>query len=328
MMKDVDEAFYIDLLERIDDGVYFVDRDRRVTYWNSGAERISGYDAAHVLGHSCAEGILRHVNERGTQLCLSGCPLKAVMDDGKPRSADVFLHHRDGYRIPVRVHGRPIMGPDGEITGSAEVFARRTYSEYDLSGGAAPQVDCDLVTGLPPRSLGQARIEAILGLVAGGRGSLGLIFLDVDHFKVINDTYGHRVGDQVLRMVGQTFAHALDRGGVPARWGGEEFVALLPGADEESLRRTAERIRMLIENSWLQVGAERVMVTASLGATMARADDSPNDLLDRADRSMYLSKAAGRNRITVEGLVVESGSEAPDASCPWLGHGLEMASTL
>jgi len=102
----VDKEFYANLLDEISDGVYFVTRDRRITYWNGGAQRITGYSVEEVLGRSCGEGILRHVNDRGRQLCLHGCPLIAVMTDGKPREANIYLHHKDGQRVPVTVRGK------------------------------------------------------------------------------------------------------------------------------------------------------------------------------------------------------------------------------
>jgi len=103
----VDKKFYQDLLDQISDGVYFVTLDRRITYWNGGAERITGYGAHEVLGHRCSEGILRHVDDTGQQLCLHGCPLAAVMKDGRPREAHLYLHHKDGHRVPVTVRPRP-----------------------------------------------------------------------------------------------------------------------------------------------------------------------------------------------------------------------------
>ncbi|MEZ5186425.1 MAG: PAS domain-containing protein [Candidatus Nanopelagicales bacterium] len=78
----MEEAVYRTILDQMEDGVYFVDRDRRITYWNSGAEHITGYSADEVLQHSCSEGILRHVSEKGRQLCISGCPLSAVRRTG------------------------------------------------------------------------------------------------------------------------------------------------------------------------------------------------------------------------------------------------------
>lgn len=105
--RTVDKKFYQDLLDQMSDGVYFVTVDRRITYWNGGAERITGYSAQEVLGHSCAEGILRHVNGAGRQLCLQGCPLVAVMEDGQPRQAKVYLHHKGGQRVPSWCGDRP-----------------------------------------------------------------------------------------------------------------------------------------------------------------------------------------------------------------------------
>ena len=109
----MDKEFYQDLLDQISDGVYFVTRDRRITYWNGGAERITGFGAEEVLGHSCSEGMLRHIDDTGRQLCLRGCPLAAVMTDGKRREVQVYLHHKDGHRVPVTVRGSALRNPAG-----------------------------------------------------------------------------------------------------------------------------------------------------------------------------------------------------------------------
>ena len=122
----------------------------------------------------------------------------------------------------------------------------------------------------------------------------------MDHFKAINDTHGHRAGDQVLRMVGRSMATALRRGDLPIRWGGEEFLALLPGVQATGLATAAERVRMLVATSWLDHDGTRLRVTVSLGTTLARPGETPADLVDRADQLMYRSKRAGRNRTTTD----------------------------
>lgn len=106
--------------------MYFVTRDRHITSWNHGAERLTGYRAKKVLGHSCSEEILRHIHDAGTQLCLQGCPLAAVMKDYKQREARVYLHQKDGHRVPVTVRGSALRDPHGMIVGSVEVFTPRT----------------------------------------------------------------------------------------------------------------------------------------------------------------------------------------------------------
>lgn len=316
----MDREFYLNLLDQIADGVYFVSRERRITYWNVGAERITGYRADEVLGHSCSEGILRHVNEAGRQLCLHGCPLAGVMKDGKAREAHVYLHHKDGHRVPVTVRGQALRDETGQIVGSVEVFTSRVVSPYVAVERRRKQEDSlDAVTGLPIRRHGELFLETMVTAAQEGTTSLGVLFLDADHFKAVNDNYGHRTGDDVLRMVGQSLANSLRGGDIPVRWGGEEFIALLPGVDPRGLAASAERVRMLVENSWITKGEQQVRVTASIGATMARPGDSAMDVVERADQYMYQSKSGGRNRVTVEGQTLTSTAEAPilGMGIPW-----------
>lgn len=315
----MDKKFYRDLLDQMSDGVYFVTPDRRITYWNQGAERITGYGADEVLGHSCAEGLLRHVSDRGKQLCLNGCPLAAVMRDGKPREAAVYLHHKDGHRVAVTVRGQALRDRAGKIEGSVEVFSVRGTNPFATELRTLPDSSVDLVTGLATRRSGELHLNSLMGAVAERDTTLGVLFIDADHFKDVNDTFGHKTGDKVLRMIGQSLANGLRRGDVPVRWGGEEFLALLPGTDQSGLCTAAERIRMLTENSWIQKGEAQARVTVSVGATMAVPGEAVDDLIDRADRLMYASKQGGRNRVTTDTGTLTSRAERPilGTAIPW-----------
>ena len=315
----MDEKFYQDVLDQMSDGVYFVTLDRRITYWNRGAERLTGYSAEEVLGHSCAEGILRHVSDAGRQLCVHGCPLLAVMKDGKPREAQIYLHHKDGQRVPVMVRGQALRDPDGKIVGSVEVFSTREISPYAGTRQDRNDDSLDSVTGLTSRRFGELHLQTLMQAVAERATTLGVLFMDADHFKNVNDTFGHKTGDAVLRMVGQSLANALRRGDIAVRWGGEEFVALLPGINDAGLAAVSERVRMLVGNSWIQQGDTQVRVTVSVGATMTVPGESPDDIADRADRLMYMSKRAGRNRVTTDAGALASTAEQPilGRAIPW-----------
>jgi PAS domain S-box-containing protein len=118
-------SFFLDLINNISDGVYFVDRDRVITFWNRTAEKITGFESSYVIGHGCRENILNHVTENGINLCENGCPLAKCMKDGKPREAYVFLHHKDGHRVPVYIHASPIHDSDGKIIGAVETFSKQ-----------------------------------------------------------------------------------------------------------------------------------------------------------------------------------------------------------
>jgi diguanylate cyclase (GGDEF)-like protein len=128
----------------------------------------------------------------------------------------------------------------------------------------------------------------------------GVMFIDIDNFKNVNDTYGHKTGDDVLIMVANSISHSLRKMDVPTRWGGEEFVVILPGASIVVLKAAAERIRMLIEKSYLVLAEDKLTVTVSIGAAMSIADDTVEEIVSRADKLMYLSKNRGRNQVTTE----------------------------
>lgn len=310
---------YAQLLDRVSDGIYFVSRDRHITYWNAGAQQITGYSADDVVGRSCAEGILRHVNDAGRQLCLHGCPLAGVMTDGKPRAAEVYLHHEDGHRVPVTVRSEAIRDETGAIIGAAEVFTSRRPTDPVDEKRRQDDASLDPVTGLAARRIGELRLDSLVRAATEGTRSLGVLFVDADHFKDVNDTFGHRTGDEVLRMLGRSLANGLRREDVVVRWGGEEFLALLPGVGAKSLERGAERVRMLVENSWIQQADAQVRVTVSVGATMATASDTAQSVVDRADRLMYASKRAGRNRVTGDRGALTSRADRPllGTDLPW-----------
>lgn len=157
----------------------------------------------------------------------------------------------------------------------------------------------DSLTGLPNRLAGMDRLEAEFARLSRSDAASSVLMLDVDLFKPINDTYGHGVGDDVLRHIASLIKSSLRTGDFVARFGGEEFMALLPDTDLEGARIVAEKIREAIQdNPQSTVGA----VTISIGATLASAADAEMDVaVRRADGALYEAKRSGRNRVVVAG---------------------------
>jgi diguanylate cyclase (GGDEF)-like protein/PAS domain S-box-containing protein len=294
--------FYKYLVDNLHDGVYFVDRDRIITYWNKGAERITGYKSEQVLGRSCRDNLLNHVNTEGLQLCQDHCPLSGCMQDGKTREVDVFLHHAHGHRVPVLVRTAPFQNEKGEITGSVETFTRDTgvMSVHQELRELRDKVNTDKLTGIGNRRYLDGCLKtAIMELDDNKDLFTGLVFLDIDKFKQINDTYGHDVGDRALRMVAATLQHNLRKTDILGRWGGEEFLVILYGlVSTQWLATIAETLRMLVESSRLDLETSSLSVTVSSGATLLRCDDTPESSFNRVDGLLYQSKQAGRNRIS------------------------------
>ncbi|MFQ3631596.1 diguanylate cyclase [Roseiflexus sp.] len=298
----MDDGFYRKVLDSIDDGVYFVDRNRRILYWNRGAEQLSGYCADEVVGHLCSDNLLRHIDEEGRRLCRDGCPLAATISDGQPRRANVIMHHKEGHLVPVCVRVTPIRDQSGDIIGAVEVFSDNSHQK-------AVQVEIerlreltllDPLTGIGNRRFVETATLSRLEELRRYGWSFGVILLDIDHFKAVNDMFGHLVGDDVLRMVARTLAHNVRAFDSVGRWGGEEFAIVVRNAGTEALMNLAERLRMLVEQASLSVANEIVRVTVSLGATVACLNDTLSSVFERADQMLYFSKHHGRNRVSIE----------------------------
>lgn len=292
MMK----GFYKGLLDALHEGVYFVDRDRRITYWNKGAQRITGYESAEVLGRACADNILCHVDETGRQLCRDGCPLTDVMADGEARECEIFLRHREGHRVPVAVRATPIRNGK-EIIGAVEIFSSNLKAAQfaELVQRLQNEALRDPLTKLGNRRFAEMNLDNYVRAFDRHKSPFGVLFLDLDHFKNVNDKHGHNAGDAVLKMVATTIVNGIRPLDIPCRWGGEEFVIILPDTGRDALTVVADRLRALIASSWLTHEERKLRITTSIGGAVARQGESWLSLVGRADRQVYLSKQAGRN---------------------------------
>jgi len=292
---------YRRLLDTLYEGVYFVDKDRTVLYWNDAAERMTGYARGDVVGKHCWDGLLMHVNSRGGSLCAHECLLQAAMDQKKNMEAKVFFHHRDGHQVPVLVRTTPILGERGRVLGAMQIFSDNSSTEN--LGRKVRELErmalLDPLTKLGNRRYGEMNLSGKLRELKRYGWPFGILFIDIDRFKVVNDTYGHDAGDRVLRLVAVTISNGLRSSDMVSRWGGEEFVAIVASVDDEKLRLVGEKIRALVERSSIPFEDEQRNVTVSIGATLARKRDSVNTIIKRADTLMYRSKKEGRNRLSI-----------------------------
>ncbi len=288
------------ILEQIADSVYFVNRDKRICFWNRSAEKLTGYTADEVIGSKCSDGILCHVDQKGKCLCKDGCPLDATMNDNANRESHVFLHHKNGHRVPVLVRTSPICSHDGTVIGGAEIFNDNTnwMADLDRIQKLKDQVYVDELTGLANRRYVNKTLDIHFAEAKRLDFPFGVIMADIDSFKKFNDSFGHDTGDEVLKMVAQTLQHNCRPYDVAGRWGGEEFLIVTGSTTSTNVHALAERLRALVAESCLAVAGESLSITVSIGATSNRTDDTPESLVARADKLLYQSKAEGGNRVS------------------------------
>lgn len=301
MMKDLDQTLQ-NFLNYLHDGLYCVDKNRVITYWNKAAENISGFSAKEVLGRSCSDNILTHVDENGRSLCHSLCPLGATMADDVPRESSVYMHHKEGHRIPISVRVNSLKNDQGEIVGGVELFT--DISNLEANKLRIKELEqlalLDNLTQLANRHYIDRELKGRLEEFERYEVPFGILLMDIDHFKSFNDNYGHDVGDEVLKCVANTLVTTSRPFDLYGRWGGEEFLAIIRNVTNRELESVANRVRAMVENSYIIHENEELSVTISIGATAVRAEDNEKILVKRADTLLYTSKENGRNRVTIQ----------------------------
>lgn len=208
--------------------------------------------------------------------------------------------------MPVSMRIAPIKDVHNQVVVAVEIFNDNSpkFTLRQMLEEFRNLALIDPLTELGNRRYVEMNIRSRLEELNRYKWQFGVLFVDIDHFKRVNDTYGHEIRDKILKMVSKTISNSLRSFDILGRWGGEEFVALIVNVNEEQLCTVANRLRLLVEQSSILTGTNNVQVTVSIGATLARVDDSAQDILDRADKLMYASKNSGRNCISMEGLLV------------------------
>jgi diguanylate cyclase (GGDEF)-like protein/PAS domain S-box-containing protein len=289
------------LLDNLNDAVYFVDTERRIMYWNQGATDLTGYSRIEAVGRLCFDNFLAPVTGEGCAVCFEACPLKAAIDRGERQQVEVYFRHKDRHRVPVSFRVAPITDNADRIIGAVAVFSDITAKRTLQRRAAELETFAfrDELTDVANRRYSELKIAQAIQECEQFDRSAGLLMIDIDRFKNVNDSYGHVIGDAVLKAVCNTLRHNLRPCDIVGRWGGEEFIILAMDVSAEALGVFAERCRMLIGQTSVAVSNHDINVTVSVGATLITKGDSVVSVIKRADEVQYKSKTSGRNRTTL-----------------------------
>ncbi|MCC7014917.1 MAG: sensor domain-containing diguanylate cyclase [Planctomycetes bacterium] len=279
-------------LRSLGEAVLTTTNDGRVRFVNRVAERLLDQPRAKLLNRPLNEVfVVQDQNERP--------PILELVEKGLTEQREALLFDATGARLPIEYTRTPILSADGERYGTVVVFrditARKEHEE-----AIKRLAYRDELTGLPNRTSLLDRLQLELAHAKRNRESLGVVYLDLDGFKQVNDTCGHEGGDELLRHVAQRMSSTLRAGDTVARLGGDEFVVLLPAvAGLEEARRVGEKLVAAIEQP-VEWKRHQMRASASVGIALYPRDGTePDTLMRRADKAMYRAKSAGAGRVAV-----------------------------
>ncbi len=281
-------------LESIGDGVITTDMNSNVAYLNPIAEKMTGWKNEDAAGRPILE-VFRVLNESTRKLAPN--PVDVVLEHGQicGIANHTILVSKTGDEFAIEDSAAPIIDVDNKMIGVVLVF-HDVSSTKRMAERMSYLAEHDFLTDLPNRLLLTDRITQALSVAKRKSSRLAILYLDIDHFKKVNDTLGHEIGDQLLMALSNKFKACLRDMDTISRQGGDEFVVLLTEFDSPSIPANIANKLLEETNATLQVGLHEVNVSVSIGIAMYPEDGaSPDALMRNADAAMYYAKSLGRN---------------------------------
>ena len=281
-------------LDALPMSVNIKDADGRYKFINEFQARHAGMPAAKIIGQEVGvaggDTWRQVIRERDIHVLKTGQPMGPYRDDY------VKLFGFDGFWVTFKA---PFSLNEGDDPDHVATISFNVTPFVEVENRLRTETETDILTGLPNRRWIDRELD-VIGTKAG-RGSLTsdwLLVLDIDHFKSVNDQFGHSSGDCVLRETAVRLRESTRSCDTAARLGGEEFLVLVSNAAPDEAKMIAERIRLAFEDKPITSVEAMPTITVSIGAADIRDGDA-NDALKRADRALYTAKEAGRNCVVI-----------------------------
>lgn len=279
-------------------GIIFVNKELEIIEWNDGAKKITGYTKEEALGKPCS--ILKITSQECVNVCQKQCRMKQVFKQKRPVDAFVFglkLTRKNGTKIPIMATESPIY-QNNKIVGGAIVFFEIPKLEK-----VKKTIECkaykDGLTHLYNRTKLHKVMTREIKFAKRYNTPLSILFIDIDNLKNHNDSYGHVEGDKVLKKLAEILQNNMRDTDYVFRFGGEEFIALLPNTNLNQAKKMAEKLRFSFEAIGFKPKKTKKTVhkTISIGIAKYKENISANELIEIADKAMYRAKKNGKNKI-------------------------------
>jgi PAS domain S-box-containing protein len=296
-MRLDDPDIFRSISDNLQIGLYLTDRERRIVFWNREAERITGYMRHEVLGRLCRDGLLMHCDAEGRSLCCSDCPLASAMRDGMPQDGHIYLHHKSGHRVPVRVRVFPVRDAMGAIIGAAETFEEQAVLLFSARRRAmlAAHGCLDAATGLPNRAIVQSHLRESLSLFLEHHLPFGVLAIQVEQVEQFELKHSREALYAILQVLARSIIHLLGVDSFLGHWTDSQFLAVVSDSSLLELERFRRQIRDLVSCSGIQWWGDQLSVTVQVGCAIVEAEDTAESLLDRVQQSLQRHAAHDQN---------------------------------
>jgi diguanylate cyclase (GGDEF)-like protein/PAS domain S-box-containing protein len=298
------EIFLGTIFDSIHDPLSIVDNGYKIIEVNEAYSRLKGKAAEDLLGRSCYEAL------HGRNNICEECVVEKTFKSADPCAKEKRVTAPDGSEVWMEIYTYPVFDVNGKVSHVIE-YARDITDRKMMEEEKKQLIKklnhlstTDSLTGLLNRRALNDLLDHEIDRANRYSSDLSLLICDIDRFKQINDTYGHTAGDQALRAISETFKSALRKADILGRWGGDEFMIILPETSLKGAKKLAEKIRSSVETTAVELPERKVVrLSTSIGvASCCAPAENIDTIVARADAALYASKQAGRNTVSVAAL--------------------------
>ena len=287
------------MLKELSDGICITNANMNIIFWNESMVNNLSYSQTEVWGQPMID-LLQLRSAQNEENRLSPEDIRRIAAENVV--SDVYCRHREGHSVAMQVRINTYTDAEIPSSGFVLIFSDALV-KATIERGVKELEEIaylDKLTELPNRRYLEIEFEKHLSSFHRYHIPFGALLLDIDHFKSVNDTYGHDNGDRVLKALGQKLLAVTRKDDIKTRWGGEEFVLLTRLSEPKKLIAFGERLRKIIEKMPVEIPDRGITInfTISIGVTMSRVGDDRYTLLKRCDEMLYKSKTEGRNRVS------------------------------
>jgi diguanylate cyclase (GGDEF)-like protein/PAS domain S-box-containing protein len=289
MISELDNpAIFRTILESLQTGIYLVDHDQKILFWNDGAERITGHLRQDVLGRFCVESLLANRDGHDSFASDAADAIAAVLRDGKPVAVNVSLCHKEGHRVLVRLRAVPIRNSHGTVIGAAESFEESlSVSSWDRRQGKLAVFGCiDEESGVFNREYLLFQLRENLDTFKQYGIPFSVLCVEVDQIAHFQAAHGIRAVAAIQRAIAQTLGNSLRPTDLLGRLSERRFLAVLTECKGNEIESVAKRLRKMVGYTEISWWGDKVSVTASFGGTVSMAGDTVESIVSRAEAAL------------------------------------------
>jgi PAS domain S-box-containing protein len=270
MTSQLDFQLCRSILETLPVALYVVDRDRKIMLWNTRAEELSGFFRHEVIGRACRDNLLTHCNQHGKILCGDACPLAETMHDGRPREMEVYMRHKMGHRVPVRVQSVVVRNESGSIMGAAEVFEQ--------------------IAAMPARVLDRASMETVLHTqilnFQERHIPFGILLIQIEGLPRVDLMYGRPAEREIIEELTDTLARSMRREDYLGWWSENRLLAVLPNCWPVAMDEITETLQDLVSQTEVPWWGDRLKAVVKVGRADVQDGDMAASLVNRCEEAL------------------------------------------